>query len=154
MVLLNITIVLAVIAIIFLIIGKLTKKKIIKNISIAIFIFIVVFWLGFYAWALVDMNEEYNRHFPSEKTVTNAFIEETNLTNTTAQDIQTSEFSHGRIYSIEDNIIYIYDKDNQKYFSKNRLEFSRFSTYNAACSILIYIILKGLFGTINEHCVT
>ena len=29
---------------------------------------------------------------------------------------------------------------------KNRLEFSRFSTYNAACSILIYIILKGLFG--------
>ena len=106
MVLLNITIVLAVIAIIFLIIGKLTKKKIIKNISIAIFIFIVVFWLGFYAWALVDMNEEYNRHFHSENTVTNAFIEETNLTNTTAQDIQTSEFSHGRIYSIEDNIIY------------------------------------------------
>lgn len=119
MILLYITIVLAVIAILFLIIGKLTKKKIIKNISIAIFIFIVVFWLGFYAWALVDMNEEYNRHFPSENTVTNAFIEETNLTNTTAQDIQTSKFSHGRIYSIEDNIIYIYDKDNQKYFSKN-----------------------------------
>lgn len=118
MVLLYITIVLAVIAILFLIIGKLTKKKIIKNISIAIFIFIVVFWLGFYAWALVDMNEEYNRHFPSENTVTNAFIEETNLTNTTAQDIQTSGFSHGRISSIEDNIIYIYDKDNQKYFSK------------------------------------
>lgn len=119
MVLLNITIVLAVIAILFLIIGKLTKKKIIKNISIGIFIFIVVFWLGFYAWVLVDMNEEYNRHFPSENTATNSFIEETNLTNTTAQDIQTSKFSDGRIYSIEDNIIYIYDKDNQKYFSKN-----------------------------------
>lgn len=118
MVLLNITIVLAVLAILFLIIEKLTKKKIIKNISIAIFIFIVVFWLGFYAWALVDMNEEYNRHFPSENTATNSFIEETNLTNTTAQDIQTSGFSHGRISSIEDNIIYIYDKDNQKYFSK------------------------------------
>ena len=118
MVLLNITIVLAVIAILFLIIGKLSKKKIIKNISIGIFIFIVVFWLGFYAWVLVDMNEEYNRHFPSENTATNSFIEETNLTNTTAQDIQTSGFSHGRISSIEDNIIYIYDKDNQKYFSK------------------------------------
>ena len=115
MVLIRITIILAIIGLILFLLGKKYDKKITKNIGIGILTLIILFWIGFFAWALAETSEEYKRQFPDDNTNVES-IETNDLANNTIQDAENSSFSEGRISSIENNTIYIYDNNNQKYF--------------------------------------
>lgn len=118
MVLIRITIILAIIGLILFLLGKKYNKKITKNIGIGILTVIIIFWIGFFAWALAETSEEYKRQFPDDNTNVES-IETNDLANNTIQDAENSSFSEGRISSIENNTIYIYDNNNQKYFLTN-----------------------------------
>lgn len=118
MVLIRITIILAIIGLILFLLGKKYDKKITKNIGIGILTVIILFWIGFFAWALAETSEEYKRQFPDDNTNVES-IETNDLANNTIQDAENSSFSEGRISSIENNTIYIYDNNNQKYFLTN-----------------------------------
>ncbi len=118
MVLIRITIILAIIGLILFLLGKKYDKKITKNIGIGILTLIILFWIGFFAWALAETSEEYKRQFPDDNTNVES-IETNDLANNTIQDAENSSFSEGRISSIENNTIYIYDNNNQKYFLTN-----------------------------------
>ncbi len=118
MVLIRITIILAIIGLILFLLGKKYDKKITKNIGIGILTLIILFWIGFFAWALAETSEEYKRQFPDDNTNVES-IETNDLANNTIQDAENFSFSEGRISSIENNTIYIYDNNNQKYFLTN-----------------------------------
>ena len=68
MILKNITIGLIILGIVFILLGLILKRKKIKYIGITIFAVIIVFWIGFYIWAIYDASTEYERRFGNEMT--------------------------------------------------------------------------------------
>ena len=118
MVLIRFTVILAIIGLMLLLLGKKYNKKITKNIGIGILTVIIIFWIGFFAWALAETSEEYKRQFPDDNTNVES-IETNDISNTTIQYAKASSFFEGRISSIKNNTIYIYDNDNQNYYINN-----------------------------------
>ncbi len=118
MILIRITVILAIIGLMLLLLGKKYNKKITKNIGIGILTIIIIFWIGFFAWALAETSEEYKRQFPDDNTNVES-IETNAISNTTIRYAKASSFSEGRISSIENDTIYIYDNDNQNYYINN-----------------------------------
>ena len=62
------TIILVVLGVIALITGKIAKKNKFFISGIAVLSFVVIFWIGFYIWALYEADTEYERRFPNEST--------------------------------------------------------------------------------------
>ena len=120
MVLINITVALCIIGGIFLIAGLAIKNKIIRNIGIMIFSIIIIFWIGFYIWALVDAGEEADRKF--EKETTKNVSESTRGEDITSQVISnnSSIYKYGIIRKIKDNKITFIDKENNLYILENK----------------------------------
>ena len=119
MVLKNITIALFIMGGILLIAGLIVKNKIVKNIGIAIFSIIIIFWIGFYIWAFVDMAEETERQFGKE--TTNNVSKSTRGEDITNQFIANgSIYKDGKIRKIKDNKITFVDKDNNVYILENK----------------------------------
>lgn len=63
MTLIYITIALIIILLICLLAGIIAKNKILQYIGIGIFILVIVFWIGFFIWAVVESDQEYERQF-------------------------------------------------------------------------------------------
>ena len=119
MILLNSTIILCIIGGVLLIVGLATKNKIIRNIGIAIFSIIIIFWIGFYTWALVDMADEAKRQFGDE--TTNNISRSTNVEDITSRFIANeSVYKNGIIREIKGNKIKFMDKDNNVYILENQ----------------------------------
>lgn len=120
MVLINITVALCIIGGIFLIAGLAIKNKIIRNIGIMIFSIIIIFWIGFYIWALVDAEEEAGRKFGKE--TTNNVSESTRGEDITSRVISNdnSIYKCGIIRKIKDNKITFIDKENNLYILENK----------------------------------
>ena len=120
MVLINITVALCIIGGIFLIAGLAIKNKIIRNIGIMIFSIIIIFWIGFYIWALVDEGEEADRKFGKE--TTKNVSESTRGEDITSRVISNdnSIYKCGIIRKIKDNKITFIDKENNLYILENK----------------------------------
>lgn len=119
MILLNSTIILCIIGGVLLIVGLATRNKIIRNIGIAIFSIIIIFWIGFYTWALVDMADEAKRQFGDE--TTNNISRSTNVEDITSRFIANeSVYKNGIIREIKGNKIKFMDKDNNVYILENQ----------------------------------
>lgn len=120
MVLINITVALCIIGGIFLIAGLAIKNKIIRNIGIMIFSIIIIFWIGFYIWALVDAGEEADRKFGKE--TTKNVSESTRGEDITSRVISNdnSIYKCGIIRKIKDNKITFIDKENNLYILENK----------------------------------
>lgn len=128
MVLRNITICLLTLGIICLIAGIILKSKKIKITSFIIIGFIIIFWIGFYIWALYDSFTEYDRRFPEENNTIRAenTVEGNNTINTENTENETEDITSrvldddiisicGKISKIENNRIYFYDNQNKNY---------------------------------------
>ena len=120
MVLINITVALCIIGVIFLIAGLAIKNKIVRNIGIIIFVIIMIFWIGFYIWAFVDAGEEADRKFGKE--TTNNVSESTRGEDITSRVISndSSIYKCGIIRKIKDNKITFIDKENNLYILENK----------------------------------
>ena len=120
MFLINITVALCIIGGIFLIAGLAIKNKIIRNIGIMIFSIIIIFWIGFYIWALVDEGEEADRKFGKE--TTKNVSESTRGEDITSRVISNdnSIYKCGIIRKIKDNKITFIDKENNLYILENK----------------------------------
>ena len=68
-----ITTILTIISIICVAIGLIIKNKKIRNTGFGIMIFIAVFWVVFFIWAIYDAADEYERHFGKEN---NTYVED------------------------------------------------------------------------------
>lgn len=119
MTLIYITIALIIILLICLLIGIISKNKILQYIGIGIFIFVIVFWIGFFIWAMFETDQEYERQFGDD--TSNAENEDELV-----EDI-TSKFLGGNVYykvgkieKIKDNKIYFTDNDKNKYMLENK----------------------------------
>lgn len=119
MILLNTTITLCIIGGILFIVGLVIKNRVVRNIGIVIFSIILIFWIGFYTWAFVDMAEEAKRHFGDETT--------NNISRSTKEEDITSRFianesvyKYGIIRKIKNNKIKFIDKDNNVYILENQ----------------------------------
>ena len=118
MILIRFTVILAIIGLMLLLLRKKYNKKITKNIGIGILTVIIIFWIGFFAWALAETSEEYKRQFPDDNT--NVELIETNdISNNIIQYTEATSFFQGKISSIKNNTIYFYDSNNQYYYINN-----------------------------------
>ena len=61
-----ITTILTIISIICAAIGLIIRNRKIRNTGFGIMIFIAVFWVAFFIWAICDSADEYERHFGKE----------------------------------------------------------------------------------------
>ena len=68
MFLINITFALCIIGTIFLAIGINIKNKIVRNIGIAIFSIVIIFWIWFFSWFFIDEDEELKSKMGEETT--------------------------------------------------------------------------------------
>ena len=120
MFLVNITFTLCIIGGIFLIAGLAIKNKIVRNIGIIIFSIIIIFWIGFYIWAFVDMGEEADRKFGKE--TTKNVSESTRGEDITSRVISNDSgiYKYGVIRKIKDNEITFLDKENNLYILENK----------------------------------
>lgn len=109
------TVILVILAIVFLLIGLFIKNRLFKYLGIIILSIIIIFWIGFFSWAMDDADDEY------EKTVQdssfNSGIED--LTNSFLND--EGIYRHGKITKISDDTIYFIDKNNDEYMLKNNI---------------------------------
>lgn len=102
-----ITTILFIISIICLVIGLIIKTKKIRNTGFGIMIFIAVFWVAFFIWALYDEAEEYERHFGKQN---NIYVEEIKSYNE-EKDIKDCYYKHFNIsfkngFDLTRNMIY------------------------------------------------
>ena len=113
-----ITIALIIILLICLLAGIIAKNKILQYIGIGIFILVIVFWIGFFIWAMIEIDQEYERQFGDG--TSNAENEDE-----LAEDITTKFLDNkvyykvGKIEEIRDNKIYFSDNDKNKYILEN-----------------------------------
>lgn len=118
MILIRITVILAIIGLMLLLLGKKYNKKITKNIGIGILTVIIIFWIGFFAWALADFQNDYEIHFSNDTTSVEP-TETNDISNNIIQYTEATSFFQGKISSIENNTIYFYDINNQYYYINN-----------------------------------
>lgn len=129
------TIILVVLGVIALITGKIAKKNKIFISGIAVLSFVIIFWIGFYIWALYEADTEYERRLESDniiqsEKITNSYNsnnvkndvinEKNDIQDITLKATKGSFYQSGQIYKIDEDKIYFIDKDNNKYlYTKN-----------------------------------
>lgn len=119
MFLINITFALCIIGTIFLAIGIDIKNKIVRNIGIAIFSIVIIFWIWFFSWFFIDEDEELKSKMGEE--TTNNVSESAKGEDITSQVIANQNvYKYGRIRKIEDNKITFIDKENNLYILENK----------------------------------
>lgn len=120
MFLINITFALCIIGTIFLAIGINIKNKIVRNIGIAIFSIVIIFWIWFFSWFFIDEDEELKSKMGEE--TTNNVSESTRGEDITSQVISndSSIYKYGIIRKIKDNKITFIDKENNLYILENK----------------------------------
>lgn len=119
MFLINITFALCIIGTIFFAIGINIKNKIVRNIGIAIFSIVIIFWIWFFSWFFIDEDEELKSKMGEE--TTNNVIESTRGEDITSQVIANENvYKYGRIRKNEDYKITFIDKENNLYILENK----------------------------------
>lgn len=120
MFLINITFALCIIGTIFLAIGINIKNKIVRNIGIAIFSIVIIFWVWFFSWFFIDEDEELKSKMGEE--TTNNVSESTRGEDITSQVISndSSIYKYGIIRKIKDDKITFIDKENNIYILENK----------------------------------
>ena len=120
MFLINITFALCIIGTIFLAIGINIKNKIVRNIGIAIFSIVIIFWIWFFSWFLIDEDEELKSKMGEE--TTNNVSESTRGEDITSQVISndSSIYKYGIIRKIKDDKITFINKENNIYILENK----------------------------------
>lgn len=120
MFLINITFALCIIGTIFLAIGINIKNKIVRNIGIAIFSIVIIFWIWFFSWFFIDEDEELKSKMGEE--TTNNVSESTRGEDITSQVISndSSIYKYGIIRKIKDDKITFIDKENNIYILENK----------------------------------
>ena len=120
MFLINITFALCIIGTIFLAIGINIKNKIVRNIGIAIFSIVIIFWIWFFSWFFIDEDEELKSKMGEE--TTNNVSESTRGEDITSRVISndSSIYKCGIIRKIKDNKITFIDKENNLYILENK----------------------------------
>ncbi len=120
MFLINITVALCIIGGIFLIAGLAIKNKIVRNIGIAIFSIVIIFWIWFFSWFFIDEDEELKSKMGEE--TTNNVSESTRGEDITSRVISndSSIYKCGIIRKIKDNKITFIDKENNLYILENK----------------------------------
>ena len=120
MFLINITFALCIIGTIFLAIGIDIKNKIVRNIGIAIFSIVIIFWIWFFSWLFIDEDEELKSKMGEE--TTNNVSESTKGEDITSRVISndSSIYKCGIIRKIKDNKITFIDKENNLYILENK----------------------------------
>lgn len=99
MILLNITAWLIGISLICLLIGLLYKMKIIKIIGIVVMVIVIIFWFGFYIWAIYENDRQYRSLFPEEFE-----IKDQNIINSEGDTLREGEKYFGSNF-IAENIL-------------------------------------------------
>ena len=119
MFLINITFALCIIGTIFLAIGINIKNKIVRNIGIAIFSIVIIFWIWFFSWFFIDEDEELKSKMGEE---TNNVSESTRGEDITSQVISndSSIYKYGIIRKIKDDKITFINKENNIYILENK----------------------------------
>lgn len=113
-----ITIALIIILLICLLAGIIAKNKILQYIGIGIFIFVIVFWIGFFIWAMIETDQEYERQFGEDSS--NIKNEDELVENITTKFLDNKVYYKvGKIEKIKDNKIYFTDNDKNKYMLEN-----------------------------------
>jgi len=120
MFLINTTFALCIIGTIFLAIGINIKNKIVRNIGIAIFSIVIIFWIWFFSWFFIDEDEELKSKMGEE--TTNNVSESTRGEDITSRVISndSSIYKCGIIRKIKDNKITFIDKENNLYILENK----------------------------------
>ena len=120
MFLINITFALCIIGTIFLAIGINIKNKIVRNIGIAIFSIVIIFWIWFFSWFFIDVDEELKSKMAEE--TTNNVSESTRGEDITSQVISndSSIYKYGIIRKIKDDKITFINKENNIYILENK----------------------------------
>lgn len=120
MFLINITFALCIIGTIFLAIGIDIKNKIVRNIGIAIFSIVIIFWIWFFSWFFIDEDKELKSKMGEE--TTNNVSESTRGEDITSRVISNdnSIYKCGIIRKIKDNKITFIDKENNLYILENK----------------------------------
>ena len=120
MFLINITFALCIIGKIFLAIGINIKNKIVRNIGIAIFSIVIIFWIWFFSWFFIDEDEELKSKMGEE--TTNNVSESTRGEDITSQVISndSSIYKYGIIRKIKDDKITFINKENNIYILENK----------------------------------
>ena len=105
MFLINITFALCIIGTIFLAIGIDIKNRIVRNIGIAVFSIVIIFWIWFLSWFFIDEDKELKSKMGEE--TTNNVSESTRGEDITSQVISndSSIYKYGIIRKIKDNKI-------------------------------------------------
>ena len=118
MTLVYITIALIIILLICLLVGIITKNKVLQHIGIGIFIFVIVFWIGFFIWAMFEADQEYERQFGDE--TSNINNDDVLIEDITPKFLDNKVYYKiGKIEEIKDNKIYFTDNDKNKYILVN-----------------------------------
>ena len=120
MFLINITFALCIIGTIFLAIGINIKNKIVRNIGIAIFSIVIIFWIWFFSWFFIDEDEELKSKMGEE--TTNNVSESKRGEDITSQVISndSSIYKYGIIRKIKDDKITFINKENNIYILENK----------------------------------
>lgn len=120
MFLINITFALCIIGTIFLAIGIDIKNRIVRNIGIAVFSIVIIFWIWFLSWFFIDEDKELKSKMGEE--TTNNVSESTRGEDITSQVISndSSIYKYGIIRKIKDNKITFIDKENNLYILENK----------------------------------
>ena len=120
MFLINITFALCIIGTIFLAIGINIKNKIVRNIGIAIFSIVIIFWIWFFSWFFIDEDEELKSKMGEE--TKNNVSESTRGEDITSQVISndSSIYKYGIIRKIKDDKITFINKENNIYILENK----------------------------------
>lgn len=120
MFLINITFALCIIGTIFLAIGIDIKNRIVRNIGIAVFSIVIIFWVWFFSWFFIDEDKELKSKMGEE--TTNNVSESTRGEDITSQVISndSSIYKYGIIRKIKDNKITFIDKENNIYILENK----------------------------------
>lgn len=122
------TCILLAIGIILIILGQILKKKKIIISGVISLILIFVLWLVIVIWGSIEEEGKRNIAFSNNNTNNNIIIDNSIDTENTTTDIITnitSKFLNdylylsGKITKIEENKIYIIDKDNKEYILEN-----------------------------------
>ena len=120
MFLINITFALCIIGTIFLAIGIDIKNRIVRNIGIAVFSIVIIFWVWFFSWFFIDEDKELKSKMGEE--TTNNVSESTRGEDITSRVISndSSIYKCGIIRKIKDNKITFIDKENNLYILENK----------------------------------
>lgn len=127
MILRNLTIILFIISIICIVLGKVIKKNKVCMLGYRIIVFIIIFWIVFFIYALSENDKELenqnivygNENLKSE--ITNNRNEIDDLTFKMQNE---TCYKYGQVYKVNDKKIYFIDKEENKYSLENNNKFN------------------------------